>query len=244
MKVLIVDDEPLARNELEYLLKQNPLVDQVSQAESISQALAQLLTTPSDLVFLDISLNNENGFDLADKLDQLANPPLVVVATAYDDYAVRAFNINAVDYVLKPFEQQRINQALSRVDEVLQLREEANPVVKTKPRKPLGMISITENEKTRVLKQGDILAGFVENGELILTTKDGRFHTHQTLSWLMTRLSEDQFMQVHRSIVVNITAISEVEPWFNHTYQIKLTNGDKVPVSRSFVKSMKDRLNM
>ena len=82
MKVLIVDDEPLARDELEYLLKQNVLVDQVAQAESIGQAITQLLTTPTDLVFLANSLNNENGFALAEKLNQLATPPLVVVAQA------------------------------------------------------------------------------------------------------------------------------------------------------------------
>ncbi|HAT54239.1 MAG TPA: DNA-binding response regulator [Lactobacillus sp.] len=244
MKVLIVDDEPLARDELEYLLKQNVLVDQVAQAESIGQAITQLLTTPTDLVFLANSLNNENGFDLAEKLNQLATPPLVVVATAYDDYAVRAFNINAVDYVLKPFEQQRIDQALSKAEEVLQLREESATPVKPKLSNRSAMISITDDEKTRVLQSNEILAGFVENGALILTTTEGRFHTHQTLSWLMARLPEDQFMQVHRSIVVHITAISEVEPWFNHTYQITLTNGDKVPVSRSFVKAMKERLNM
>lgn len=244
MKVLIVDDEPLARDELEYLLKQNQLVTQVSQAESVAQAIGILLSETIDLIFLDISLNNENGFELADKLHQLAVPPLVVFATAYDNYAVRAFNINAVDYVLKPFEQQRINQALDKADRLLQTRQAETLPKQMAVVHDSGMISITEDEKTRVLKQADIIVCYVENGELMLTTQAGKFHAHHTLSWLMDRLPEDQFMQIHRSIVVKVSAISEVEPWFNHTYQITLVNGEKVPVSRSFVKQMKQRLNM
>ncbi|GKT04376.1 LytTR family transcriptional regulator DNA-binding domain-containing protein [Furfurilactobacillus entadae] len=243
MKVLVVDDEPLARDELTYLLTHNPLVRQVVQAETINEAIGLLLTTPMDLVFLDIALNNESGFDLADKLKQLATPPLVIFATAYDNYAVQAFNVDAVDYVLKPFEQERIDQALTKAAAIRDAHE-AGDKLQTTPAGVSGMISITEDDKTRVLRQDDLLTCFVENGELKLTTVTGQFHAHQTLSWLIDRLPADQFMQIHRSIVVNLRAISEVEPWFNHTYQITLINGDKVPVSRSFVKQMKQRLNM
>ncbi|GAB6093258.1 LytTR family transcriptional regulator DNA-binding domain-containing protein [Furfurilactobacillus curtus] len=245
MKVLIVDDEPLARDELEYLLTQNQVVTKVQQADSISAAITQLVAMPMDLVFLDISLSNENGFDLADKLHQLATPPLVVFATAYDQYAVRAFNIDAIDYVLKPFEQRRIDQALAKAATALQTRSVDQRETNLTPT-PMAnaVISITEDEKTRVLKQRDILAGFVENGELVIITATQRIGAHQTLSWLLTRLAPEQFMQIHRSMVVNVNAVSEVEPWFNHTYQITLTNGDKMPVSRSFVKEMKQRLNM
>lgn len=245
MKVLIVDDEPLARDELEYLLSQNQVVTKVQQADSIAAAITQLVATPMDLVFLDISLSNENGFDLADKLHQLATPPLVVFATAYDQYAVRAFNIDAIDYVLKPFEQRRIDQALAKAETALQTRGVDQLETNTMPMpRANAVISITEDEKTRVLKQRDILAAFVENGELVIITSTQRIGAHQTLSWLLTRLAPEQFMQIHRSMVVNVNAVSEVEPWFNHTYQITLTNGEKMPVSRSFVKDMKQRLNM
>ncbi|KAF1281165.1 response regulator, partial [Lactiplantibacillus plantarum] len=113
MNVLIVDDEPLSRSELEYLLQQNNSVMTIYQASGLTDGLKLLVTKQIDLLFLDIDLNNENGFTLANEINQLAKPPLVVFATAYDNYAVDAFNINAIDYVLKPFEQVRIDQAIA-----------------------------------------------------------------------------------------------------------------------------------
>ncbi|MFT9287493.1 LytR/AlgR family response regulator transcription factor, partial [Liquorilactobacillus nagelii] len=119
MNVLLVDDEPLSRNELEYLLKQNSSVEQIYQADGIAAGLQLLLKNQIELLFLDIELNDENGFSLAKELQQLTQPPLVIFATAYDNYAVDAFNINAIDYVLKPFEQDRINQAVAKAGALL-----------------------------------------------------------------------------------------------------------------------------
>lgn len=114
MNILVVDDEPLARDELSYLLKQNLLVDAVDQADSIATAISKLLKGKIDVIFIDISLNDENGFELADELKKLAQPPLIIFATAFDSFAVKAFDIDAIDYILKPFEQMRIDQALEK----------------------------------------------------------------------------------------------------------------------------------
>ncbi|AVI94035.1 LytTR family transcriptional regulator DNA-binding domain-containing protein [Oenococcus oeni] len=247
MKILVVDDEPLARDELSYLLKQNRLTDSVYQADSIGTAVDKLLQEKIDVIFIDISLNDENGFQLANELKKLIQPPLIVFATAFDSYAVKAFDVDAVDYVLKPFEQSRVNQALEKVQAIFKLQAKKDNSLTVNSHfgsEKTKIISITSDDKTKIIKQHDLIMATIKDGALTLITNGQSYSTRQSLGWLLSRLNKNDFLQVHRSIIVNINSISELEPWFNHTYQLKLTNGMKVPVSRSFIKSVKKRLMM
>ncbi|GAJ27021.1 autolysis response regulater LytR [Liquorilactobacillus sucicola DSM 21376 = JCM 15457] len=245
MNILIVDDEPLSRSELSYLLKQNITVTSVSEAEGIKDALGTLLAQKIDLIFLDISLNEENGFTLAKELKQLADPPLVIFATAYDKYALQAFDINAIDYVLKPFEQTRINQALKKANAALSNRRQLDKAGKIKTNPMTDFITLTAEEKTAVIKTKDIVSATVDNGFLTVTTNDNRtFVSHETLSWIKKQLDPQKFIQVHRSAIVCVDFIREIQPWFNHTFVLILTNDARVPVGRSFIKELKQRLNM
>lgn len=239
MNILVLDDEPLARQELEYLLKQNPQVEAVFQAASIAEGLQLLISKKIDLLFLDIDLNDENGFTLAKDLDQLANPPLVIFATAYGSYAVDAFNIDAIDYVLKPFEQARVDQAVEKANSLLKTPVEPSTTTPT-----ATVITITQDEKTRVIQMTDIRYAVINNGELTITTHDDQLMTRETLNWLKVRLDSDQFIQVHRSVLVNVADIHEIQPWFNHTYQLTMSDGQKLPVGRSFIKPLRERLRM
>lgn len=124
MHTLLVDDEPLSRNELTYLLKKCPEITSIVEAESIEEALEKMLYQPVDLIFLDIHLTNESGLTLADKVNQLKKPPLIIFATAYDEYAVKAFELNAQDYVLKPFELNRIQQAVTKAYRLIDANKE------------------------------------------------------------------------------------------------------------------------
>lgn len=241
MNVLLVDDEPLSRNELEYLLKQNSSVEQIYQADGIAAGLQLLLKNQIELLFLDIELNDENGFSLAKELQQLTQPPLVIFATAYDNYAVDAFNINAIDYVLKPFEQDRINQAVAKAGALL--ADKSIPTSPTEPDYPT-VITVTQEEKTTVVPAKEIISAAVNNGVLTITTVDDEFSAHETLNWLKQRLNPQQFIQVHRSVLVNLNCIREVQPWFNHTYQLTMTNQQKLPVGRSFIKPLRQKLQM
>ncbi|AUJ32842.1 MAG: LytTR family transcriptional regulator DNA-binding domain-containing protein [Liquorilactobacillus nagelii] len=241
MNVLLVDDEPLSRNELEYLLKQNSSVEQIYQADGIAAGLQLLLKNQIELLFLDIELNDENGFSLAKELQQLTQPPLVIFATAYDNYAVDAFNINAIDYVLKPFEQDRINQAVAKAGALL--ADKSIPTSPTEPDYPT-VITVTQEEKTTVVPTKEIISAAVNNGVLTITTVDDEFSAHETLNWLKQRLNPQQFIQVHRSVLVNLNCIREVQPWFNHTYQLTMTNQQKLPVGRSFIKPLRQKLQM
>ncbi|KRL05539.1 LytR/AlgR family response regulator transcription factor [Liquorilactobacillus hordei] len=242
MNVLIIDDEPLARNELEFLLKQNIAVTTTYQAESIQEALDVILNKKVDLLFLDISLNNENGFKLANELNQLAVSPFVIFATAYSNYAVQAFDINAIDYVLKPFEQGRINQAIKKAQLAILNRD------KQKKEQHLSeknrFISIPTEDRTVVIKSNEVVAAVTENGLLSIYTMDNTYVSHETLSWLREYLDQQNFVQVHRSSIVNINTIVEVQPWFNHTFVLILTNKQRIPVGRSYLKNLKSILNM
>ncbi|MFT9005594.1 MAG: LytTR family transcriptional regulator DNA-binding domain-containing protein [Liquorilactobacillus hordei] len=242
MNVLIIDDEPLARNELEFLLKQNIAVTTTYQAESIQEALDVILNKKVDLLFLDISLNNETGFKLANELNQLAVSPFVIFATAYSNYAVQAFDINAIDYVLKPFEQGRINQAIKKAQIAILNRD------KQKKEQHLSeknrFISIPTEDRTVVIKSNEVVAAVTENGLLSIYTMDNTYVSHETLSWLREYLDQQNFVQVHRSSIVNINTIVEVQPWFNHTFVLILTNKQRIPVGRSYLKNLKSILNM
>lgn len=116
MKALIVDDEPLARNELQYLLNLNDAIDEIEEAENIEETLEKLLYNTFDLIFLDINLMDESGIDLAQKINKMKRSPHIIFATAHEKFAVKAFELNATDYILKPFEKERINQAVNKVD--------------------------------------------------------------------------------------------------------------------------------
>lgn len=233
MQILIVDDEPLARAELRYLLTQNHHVTAVFEAENIQTAQQQLLTQKIDLVFLDIQLGDDNGFTLAQQLKQISTQPRIIFATAYDQYALDAFNANALDYILKPFEQSRVDEAIAKG-----LRTQATtPAVN--PR-----LSVTTDDKTWVLNQADLLYAYVEQGLLVLKTAQATYKTRESLAHFQTHLNPQQFMQVHRSYLVNLDQVVQTEPSFNHTYQLTLSNGDKVPVGRAFVTAMKTALGM
>ncbi|MDN7145398.1 LytTR family transcriptional regulator DNA-binding domain-containing protein [Liquorilactobacillus mali] len=242
MNVLIIDDEPLARNELDFLLKQNIAVTTTYQAESIQEALDITLNEKIDLLFLDISLNNENGFKLANELNQLAVSPLVIFATAYSNYAVQAFDINAIDYILKPFEQTRINQAIKKAQVAILSR--AEPKDETTIPDKNRFISIPTEDRTVVIKSNEVVSAVTENGLLSIYTKDNTYVSHETLSWLREYLDQQNFVQVHRSSIVNINNIVEVQPWFNHNFILILTNKQRIPVGRSYLKGLKSILNM
>lgn len=242
MKILVVDDEPLARTELLYLIKKSPRLKNqpvtLYQAEDIKEAQGILLKYPIDLLFLDISLNDENGFELAEELKQLAHAPLIIFATAYDEYAVKAFDIGAFDYILKPFEQKRIDRALKKATANLTAKFQ-----KTSSNESEVLI-VELDDRNVVIKKANIVAATVNNGVLTITTVKQKFETRKTLAWLKQHLTDVTFVQVHRNAIVNIGDIKEIQPWFNQTLLLLMNNGVKIQVGRSYRKELKRRLDM
>lgn len=240
MHTLIVDDEPLARNELAYLLNQCEEISAIEEADSIAGALEKLLQHPIDLVFLDIHLTEESGLELADKINRMPNPPLIVFATAYDEYAIQAFEQNARDYVLKPFELERVRQAVNRVHATWM----ESQTVKTPTTTGSDTVPVQSEERIFIVKTDTILALEVNQGETTIYTTDKQYIIHEPLALWEKKLDGDPFMRVHRSYLVNVNHIREIQPWFNQTYQLTMSNGLKIPVSRSYLKSFREKMDL
>lgn len=240
MHTLIVDDEPLARNELSYLLGQCEEVGAVQEADSIEEALAKMLQEDIDLAFLDIHLTEESGLSLADKINRMPNPPIIVFATAYDDYAIQAFDRNARDYLLKPFELERVQQAVQRANATF--NEQKNDFEEVK--EPSSGFPVQMNDRIFMVRAEEIHAVEVNQGETTIYTADKDYKTLEPLNSWEKKLPTPPFMQVHRSFLVNLDKIKEIQPWFNQTYQITTENDLKVPVSRSYVQLFKKRMGL
>lgn len=240
MHTLIVDDEPLARNELSYLLEQCEEVSSIEEADSIEEALEKLLQEEIDLAFLDIHLTEESGLTLADIINRTPNPPIIVFATAYDDYAIQAFERNARDYLLKPFELERVQQAVQRAHAMFIEKKNDNKEVT----EPLTTFPVQMDERIFMVKAAEILVVEVNQGETTIYTSEKDYKTYEPLNSWERKLPKPPFMRVHRSFLVNLNKIEEVQPWFNQTYQLTTENDLKVPVSRSYVQVFKERMGL
>ena len=244
MKVLIVDDEPLARNELHYLLKEIAMVNQIDEADGAMTADQKVNATHPNLVFLDIKLDDGNGMALARRWKKLPQPPAIVFATAYDNYAIEAFNEAAVDYVLKPFDPDRINEAVARVAKFLgnaeQLEDVAEQAAWQNPR-----LSITIDDKTMVIQKRDVMYIETQGGYTHLHLRNDKLLiSRQTLTSIAQLLDPKHFLRIHRGFIVNLDEIDEMQPSFNHTYELTLKDGSKIPVSRSYVAKTKKAIGL
>lgn len=240
MHVLIVDDEPLAREELHYLVSQHEQVTSIAEADSVETAIQQIMDQKPQLLFLDIHLTDESGFDLAEKLLQLAKPPYLIFATAYDEYALKAFEVNAGDYLLKPFEEERVLKAIDRALEKTQPEPSVSPSVQN----TIEPLPIPGEDRIFLLDPHEIYLVSVEERLVSVFTKDETFTMTGTLNGIEHKLPAELFFKTHRSYILNLTKIREIQPWFNNTLLVTLTNDEKVPVSRSYVKKFKAQLGL
>lgn len=243
MKVLIVDDEPLAREELHYLIQGNSEVTEILEADGIFMAEEQVKSEHPDMVFLDIKLSDGNGMALAEKIKSFENSPHIVFATAYDSYALDAFEADAVDYILKPFSAKRVNEAIMRVAKLISPEDDATKAKRELRQNP--RISIQNDERTIILQKKQILYVQAQQGFVyIWTLNKHKIISRQTLTNIYDQLKSPEFLQIHRSFIVNLNGVTELQPSFNHTYELTLIDDSKLPVSRSYVNTTKKALGL
>lgn len=243
MHTLIVDDEPLARDELGYLLNKCSEVTSLYEAESIEEALGYLIEQTIDLIFLDIHLTEESGITLAEKLQQLDNSPMVIFATAYDEHAVRAFELNAIDYVLKPFSFERIQQAVQRAQR--QYFSIKKTSTQAKPTLLNETIPLQTADRIVLIKIESIVAISLNKGDMSVYTDKEEFTIQGTLNgWEEKLVDYPSFIRVHRSFIINLQKMKEIQPWFNHTYQLTMENQLKVPVSRFYIPVFREAVGL
>ncbi len=248
---IVVDDEPYARDELIYILSKFPSCKILGQAGSSQQAISIYKNYHPDVIFLDIELPDLSGIDVAKIISNFYKPSLIVFATAYDEYAIEAFELGAIDYILKPFEEKRIEKTIKRIealksneDEWIKALKKISDFVNTDIPKKLP---VKQREGIiNLIPYRDILFGEAsENGVKILTSQNEEYTYDGTLSELELKLKKEGFFRIHKSYVVNLKKIEAIIPWFKGTYWVVL-EGDKhrIPVSKSMIKDLKKILGI
>src|SRR5947209_1152310 len=257
LTTLIVDDEQLARDELHYLLKQLDGVQVVAQGKNGVEAVSLIREHSPDLVFLDVQMPGLDGFGVIKKLlDKKVAMPQVIFATAFDQYAVKAFEVNAIDYLLKPFDKKRVMQAVekakarrkdsaanpdAKIETLVKLLEaqQAQPQVAGRSSK----VMIRAAGRLMLVDQKDICYASIEDGVISVVTAQMEGQSNcRTLEELLDSLDPAAFWRAHRGYVVNINRIKEVVPWFKSSYQLRMDDkkGTEVPVSRAQTKRLRE----
>jgi two-component system LytT family response regulator/two-component system response regulator LytT len=253
INTIIVDDEKPAREELVYLLKAFPEVNVIGQGKNGVEAVNLIKEHAPDLVFLDVQMPGLDGFGVLKKLvERKMKVPHVVFATAFDHYAVQAFDVNAVDYVLKPFDKARISKAIQRarreieahtspaerleqlISQLGAAKETASPPVK---------LLVKSQQRLLLVDGEDLLFASIQDGMISVTAKDSEgISNYRTLEELNAALDSESFWRPHRSYLVNIHHIKEVVPWFKGGYLLKMNDKKQteIPVSRQQTKRLRE----
>lgn len=236
LRAIIVDDEAPARSELKFLLDELGSVDVVAEAASVREAIEKLKEYQCDVMFLDINMPEANGLQLANALQHLRYPPAVVFVTAYSEFALDAFKVNAIDYLVKPVESDRLAQAVARVQENVALHAQAQHFERI-PVEKGGKKILIAIDKIRFVMARDDYA--------YLQTDTDRYFSTVSLAQLEKRLDGHGFFRVHRGYLVNLAMVEGVEPVSGGTLLLTL-NGveDKIPVSRRRVSALKKALGL
>lgn len=245
IKTIIVDDERLARKELRSLIERIDDIEILSEASNAHEALEQIEEHQPDLIFLDIQMPGKTGFEL---LEELASVPNVIFTTAYDEFALKAFELNALDYLLKPIEPKRLEEAVGkfRLNIEKQISKESKNEEFPLTNKLLGDDQV-------FLKDGD-KCWFVKLSDISLFESDGNYVKvyfdkykpliHRSLNALDEKLDEKLFFRASRKYIINLRWIEKIEPWFNGGLMVELKNGKQVEISRRQATKFKDRLSL
>ncbi len=252
LRCLVVDDEMPAREELKYILSGIENIKIVGEASHGIEALELINQLNPDLVFLDIEMPKMSGIDVVRRLLDKEYKPKIIFVTAYDKFAVDAFEVNAIDYLLKPIKEDRLQKALKRVTSSGPDRvEDHNKLrkimdyIQSDRIEFLNRISVCYKDRLIPLQIKDIFYITIKDKATIIITKDQVYEVNWSLNDLVEQLNPKDFIRSHKSYIVNLNKIESVEPWFNYTYNIKLIGKEEiVPVSRSHAKDFKKIMNM
>lgn len=238
MRTIIVDDERLAREELKSLLTVHKQVEIIGEYKNAQEAKEAIERDAPDLVFMDIQMPGENGLDL---LSQIKNPPRTVFVTAYDEYAMRAFEVKAYDYLMKPIDPERLEELFSRLTEENQVPKSVEQAQVLKSGDP---ILIKDGDKVWFIKVDDIRY-FESEGNYVKVHFDKfRPLILRSLNSLEERTDDKLFFRVNRKYIVNLNHVVNIESWFNGGLQVELSCGTKVEISRRQTIKFKDRFSL
>jgi len=238
MKALVIDDERLARKELIKLLEEHPSIEVVGEAMNADEAEKMIEEHNPDLLFLDIQMPGKNGFQLLESLDSV---PLVIFTTAYDEFALKAFEVNAMDYLLKPIQPERLSEAVHKVVEKEKIKSGHAQ------EKKLGLqdrVFVRDGDRCWFVSLADVRMFESDGNYIKVYFENNKPMIHKSLNALDEKLDERVFFRASRKHIVNLSWVEGIETWFNGGLVVKLRGGDKVEVSRRQASKFKDTMSL
>ena len=240
IKAIIIDDERLARNELKKLLEQHPEIQVIDEASQVDEAVEKIDLSKPDLIFLDIQMPGKTGFDL---LAEIERSPRVIFTTAYDEFALKAFEVNALDYLLKPIDPKRLADAIQKLQSEIALEQASLMGVNRGPLTELDQVFVKDGERCWFVKLAEIRlfesvgnyakVHFSSNKPLIL----------KSLNALEERLDDRVFFRANRKHIINLHWIEKIEPYFNGGLLVELKGGEKIEISRRQTVKFKEMMS-
>ena len=239
IRTLVVDDERYSREELIHLLKQHPSIEIIGEGESGEQAIVQAMQLQPDVMFLDVEMPIMNGMDAAKAIQKLKNVPKIVFATAYPQFGVEAFRLEAVDYLLKPYDEDQLAETVSRLVKLCLKLEENKPV------KSAGRLGVEVEGEILYIHPNDILYISREEKVSKIVTIEHEYEVKTTIKELEERLHEYPFFRIHKSYLVHLGYVSRLTPWFNGAYQLELKGRtEMLSVSRTYAKAFRAAMEL
>ncbi len=239
MRAILIDDEPLARTVVAEYLQNWPQIEIIQECNDGFEGVKAIMQHQPDLIFLDIQMPKVNGFEMLELVD---DPPSVIFTTAFDEYAIRAFEEHAIDYLLKPFSQQRFDKAIQKfVDQ----HEPAQNIQNTKqlldnlPSPATERIVVKTGTKIKIIPVADVLFLAADDDYVNIRTAEGSYLKNKTMAYFEQMLDPRQFVRVHRSYILKVQEITRIDPYEKETHIAILKSGDKIPVSKTGYSKLK-----
>jgi two-component system LytT family response regulator len=246
MKIIIIDDEPLARSIIKEYLQYHPEMELIAECNDGFEGVKAIQQLEPDLIFLDIQMPKINGFEM---LELIEEPPAVIFTTAFDEYAIKAFESHAVDYLLKPFSRDRFDKAVSKWKQITKTtspKEHLGPLLKSVSINPSeqNRVVVKLSGKIRIIPIDDIHYLEAADDYVKIHTRDGAFLKNKTMGHFETVLNKNQFVRTHRSFMVNVTEITRIDPYEKDNHLAILKSGGRVPVSKTGYVKLKSVLGL
>lgn len=247
IKTLLVDDEEHARNRLSFMLKEQKEVELIGVCKNGIEAIREIEKEKPELVFLDIEMPEVCGFDVISNIE-VDNMPFIIFVTAFSEYAVKAFEVNALDYIHKPFDKERLAKAINKAKAVLEsydeleMREKLNKLLDSESLKEdqIERFVIKSGSNIYIIKAEEVLWIEAAGNYVNIVTQSKKHLLRSTMSGLINRLDEHTFYQIHRSTIVNLNYVERIEEWSYGDYKVILKNGADLKMSRNYKSLIKN----
>ena len=241
MRALIIDDERLARKELHNLLKDYNEIEIVGDAINADDAYDKILKLNPELLFLDIQMPGKSGFDLLEMLDHV---PKVIFTTAYDEYALKAFEVNALDYLLKPIQPERLGESIGKLLKEHYAQKPVQQDVRTRKLGSEDQVFVKDGDKCWFVKLADVRLFESDGNYIKVYFETFKPMIHKSLNALDERLDNRTFFRASRKHIINLKWVERIEPWFNGGLLVQLKGGDKIEVSRRQSSKFKEMMSL